>query len=236
MTSRPETVVLPDGSMPAHLVLPERGSGPTVVLIQEIFGVNDYVRAAADRLAGLGYVVLCPDLYWRIEPGIELAHDDAGFGQAMELVGRLDLERATADCAVTLAHARALPEHEGGAALAGFCLGGSLAYLAAAAAERPADAVVSYYGSAVPDHLDLLDRIRGPLLLHFGGADPFIPRDAVARVEEAAAGRDGVEVLVQEEAGHAFDNHLAPGFHQPGPAAAAWSATTAFLGRHVPVG
>lgn len=232
--TRTETVTLDDGALPAHVALPASGTGPAVVLVQEIFGVNDYIRGVAARLAGRGYVVLCPDLYWRIEPGIEIPHDGPGLGRALELVMQLDLGRAVADCVAGLDHARALPETAGRAALAGFCLGGSLAYLAAA--ESSPDAVVSYYGSSVPEHVDLLDRIACPVLLHFAGADPYIPRAQVELVEKAAAGRAGVEVHVQEHAGHAFDNHEAPAFHDPAAAAAAWAVTCAFLARHVPVG
>jgi carboxymethylenebutenolidase len=131
----------------------------------------------------------------------------------------------------TLAHLRALPEVTGKAGALGFCLGGSLAYGLAAVADP--DAVVSFYGSAVPDQLDLLDRITCPLQFHFGGQDPYIPRDAVARVEAAVAGRPNVEIHVQEQAGHAFHNHAAPMFHHPEAAATAWRLATAFLTTHL---
>jgi carboxymethylenebutenolidase len=125
-------------------------------------------------------------------------------------------------------------------ALMGFCLGGSLAFLAAALAGSEDDAVapdcvVSYYGSLVPDAIEDLEDIACPVLFHFGGADPFIPRRKVALVEEAAASRPDVEVHVQDSGGHAFDNHLAPQFHHAPSAKAAWDVTVAFLGRHLPV-
>jgi carboxymethylenebutenolidase len=95
--------------------------------------------------------------------------------------------------------------------------------------------VVSFYGSAVPDALDALDRIEGPLLFHFGGSDPYIPRDQVALVEQAAAGRPNVEIYVEEDAGHAFHNRKAPMFYNADPAARAWRRTEEFLRRHLPV-
>lgn len=232
-TTRTEDVAVGDGTLPARLALPAAGHGPALVLVHEIFGVNDYVTDVADRLAALGYVVICPDLFWRIAPGAALPHDDDGLSRAMELALRLDLDRAVADCVVTLEHARSLPEVTGGAGLAGFCLGGSLAYLAAA--ETGPDLVVAYYGSSIPEHIDLLDRIGCPVLLHFGGLDRYIPREQVALVEKAAAGHAGVDVHVQEEAGHAFDNHRAATFHRPDAAAEAWRVTSTFLRRHLPL-
>ena len=231
-TTRTETITGPDGSFAGHLTLPPGGSGPGIVLLQEIFGVNEYLISAAARYAALGYVVLCPDLYWRIQPGTALPHTDQAMGQAFELVGRLDLDLAVLDIAITAEHLRALPEVTGPIALAGFCLGGSLAYAAAPAA-RPA-CVVSYYGTVVTERPELLGEIDCPVLIHFGGSDPFIPRDQVAVVEAAAESHDDVEVVVQEAGGHAFDNNFAPGFHHPEAAAAAWQATTGFLSRHLP--
>jgi carboxymethylenebutenolidase len=94
--------------------------------------------------------------------------------------------------------------------------------------------VISFYGSAVPEQLDALDQITAPLLFHFGGSDPYIPREAVQEVQDAAAGRPNVVVYVEEEAGHAFHNRKAPMFHQPEPAARAWRRTEDFLRRHLP--
>jgi carboxymethylenebutenolidase len=94
--------------------------------------------------------------------------------------------------------------------------------------------VISFYGSAVPDQLDVLAQITAPLLLQFGGSDPYIPRDKVAAVEAAAAGQANVQIDVEEDAGHAFHNRMAPMFSQPEPAARAWQRTIEFLRRHLP--
>ena len=234
-STRTETVTAADGgTFAGHLALPEAGSGPGIVLIQEIFGVNGYLRSVADRLAAMGYVVLAPELYWRIEPGIALGHTDEELGIAFGLVQQLDLDLAVADTIATLAHLRDLSEVTAGAGLLGFCLGGSVGYLTAAATD--ADCLVSYYGSIVSERLDVLDGITGPALFHFGGNDPFIPREQVALVEQAADGRDHVEVLVQEAGGHAFDNDDAPAFYNAEAAGAAWDRTTTFLAEHLPVG
>lgn len=211
--------------------LPAGGQGPAIVLIQEIFGLDDYLRSVAAELAAAGFVVGVPDLFWRTDPGWWSGHDEAGLNASLAVAGEFDPELGLVDVATSLAHLRALPEVTGKAGALGFCLGGSLAYGLAAASDP--DAVVSFYGSAVPSQLDLLDRITCPLQFHFGGQDPYIPRDAVAQVEAAVKGRPNVEIHVQEQAGHAFHNHAAPMFHHPEAAAAAWPLATAFLTTHL---
>ncbi|MFC0432690.1 dienelactone hydrolase family protein [Kutzneria buriramensis] len=230
MTSRVETV----GDFDLPVWLPASGRGPALVLVQEIFGLDDYLRSVATELAAAGYVVGVPDLFWRTDPGWSSSHDEAGLNASLAVVGEFDHELGLADVVATLEHMRSLPEVTGGAGALGFCLGGWLAYRLAAAADP--DVVVSFYGSGVPDHLDLLDEITCPLQFHFGGQDPYIPRDAVARVEAAVAGRPNVEIHVQEQAGHAFHNHAAPMFHHPEAAAEAWRLATAFLNANLTPG
>jgi carboxymethylenebutenolidase len=236
MSSRVESVRTPDGTFDLDLWLPTPGRGPGLLLIQEIYGVSDYIRAVADDLAGLGYVVAAPDLFWRIEPRYRSEHDESGLQRSIEMASRFDPAQGVADAAAALDHLAALPEVEGGLGVIGFCLGGTIGYFLAAQAEPGAvAALVSFYGSGVPDNTGALDRIGAAVQFHFGGSDPYIPRDQVARVEEAAAGRDNVEIHVEEDAGHAFHNRKAPMFHVPEPAARAWRRTEEFLQRHLPV-
>jgi carboxymethylenebutenolidase len=233
---RSEQIQDPDGtgSFAAHVALPDAGSGPGIVVIHEIFGVNEYVTGICRRLAELGYVALAPDLFWRIAPGLALAHDEEGLARAMENVSRFDAEAAVGDVAVALDHLRSLPEVQGGVGVLGFCLGGTIAYLAAAAASP--DVAVSYYGSGVPAAVDQAERIDCPVLIHFGGDDPYIPREQIEVARAALADRPGVTFVVHEGAGHAFDNSLAPMFHQPEAADAAWRQTADFLQEALPVG
>ncbi len=235
MSSRVESVGTPDGTFDLHVWLPSAGSGPGLLLIQEIYGVSDYMQAVADDLAGLGYVVAAPDLFWRLEPGYQAKHDEEGLQRSLEMAARFDAGQGVADAAAALDHLAALPEVDGGLGVIGFCLGGTIAYFLAAQAEPGAvAAVVSFYGSGVPGNTDALDRIGAPLQFHFGGSDPYIPREQVARVEEAAAGRGNVEIHVEEDAGHAFHNRKAPMFHMPEPAARAWQRTEEFLATSAP--
>ncbi|MGH3377463.1 MAG: dienelactone hydrolase family protein [Actinoallomurus sp.] len=236
MTSRVEQVAVPGGAYDLTVWLPSGdGSGPGVLLIPEIFGVGDYIRAVANDLTGQGYVVAAPDLFWRLRPGWSVVHDEEGVRSSLELSRDFDFEQGVADCAAGLRHLTALPEVGGtghGAGILGFCLGGSIAYVLAA--QNAAVAVVSFYGSAVPGTLKLLDAIACPLQFHFGGADPYIPRDEVAKVEDAVRTRPTVEIHVEEEAGHAFHNRMAPMFYVPEPAQRAWRRTEDFLSRHLP--
>jgi len=232
-TSRVERVPTADGALDAHVVLPESGSGPGIVVLQEIFGVGGYIKEAAERLAGLGYVALAPDLYWRIEPGIALDHDEEGLGRAFETMQQLDIPLAVRDSIDALATLRELPEITGGkAGVLGFCLGGTLAF--GVAIEGDPDVAVCYYGSGIPGMLDRGGEIRCPVLFHFGGQDPYIPRDQIDQVQAFADGREGMECRVQPDGGHAFDNHEAPMFYQPEPAARAWEITREFLARALP--
>lgn len=216
------------GSMPARLVLPEAGDGSAVVVIHEIFGVNDYMQAVLDRLAGLGYAALCPDLFWRIDPDHAIDQDEAGLGQAMERMGSFDFAEATRDCDAALGYLTRRPEVTGPVAVLGFCLGGTLAFATAMSSEP--DAVVSYYGSGVADLLDQAAPIDCPMLFHFGRDDAFIPAADVDRIETAFADRDDVE-LHRYSAGHAFDNSFSDLFHDPAAAEEAWGVTADFLRR-----
>jgi carboxymethylenebutenolidase len=231
--SRVESVQTTDGPFDLTVWLPDAATGPGLLLIQEIYGVSDYIRAVAEDLAGLGYVVAAPDLFWRLKRNYQADHDDKGLAESLELSSRFDAQHGLADSAAALEHLCSLPEVEGGTGVLGFCLGGSIAYFLAA--QGGLDAALSFYGSEVPGHLDVLDRIGIPLQFHFGGSDPYIPRDLVARVEAAVASHANVELHVEEDAGHAFHNRKAPMFYVPEPAARAWRRAEEFLQRHLPV-
>ncbi|MET8850349.1 dienelactone hydrolase family protein [Amycolatopsis sp. NPDC004625] len=211
---------------------PPSGRGPGLVLIQEIFGLDDYLRSVAADLAAAGYVVAVPELFRRTAPGWSSTHDEAGVAASMEVAASFDPALGLSDVLDTMAHLRALPEVPGGVGVLGFCLGGSLAF--AAAAEGDPDVAVSFYGSAVAGQIADLARVSCPIQFHFGGQDPYIPRADVAVVAAAVAAHPGAEIHVQEEAGHAFHNHVAPMFHHPAAAARAWELTTQFLRRTLP--
>lgn len=232
-TTRSETVATAHGeTFEAHVALPPAGHGAGILLIQEVFGVNDYIKDVAQRLAHLGYVVMAPDVFWRQQPGLALdSSEEATIAPAMEIAGQWDPAVGLGDLGASLEHLQGLPEVTGAIGVVGFCFGGTQAFRVAKAFE-PA-CVVCYYGSGIPDQLDDLHTIACPTMLHFGDDDPYIPPEKVAAVRDAVADNHHVVVHAHEGAGHAFDNHFAPHFSQPEAAEKAFAETGAFLFMHL---
>ena len=224
--------------MPADLHLPAAGRGPGIVLFQEIFGVSAYVTARAEDLAGLGYVVLVPHVYWRQGDPVIADGEDA-LPRAMEAMGRVVWDEAVADGVAALAALRQRPEVDGPVGALGFCFGGGLAFAVAARAGADGaapDFLVSYYGSALPNLLDQAPQVSCPSLHHFGLADDYLPPEVVSRIEETVtAGGGEATVLTYAGAGHAFDNP-SPAFHSADASRAAWGATTSWLAENAPTG
>ena len=220
--------------IPADLLLPASGTGPGIVLFQEIFGVTEYIRSRAQDLADLGYVVLVPHLYGRLgDPVVEEGGE--GLPRAMGLLEEVDWQLAVADGVDAVAALRAHPAVEGGVGVLGFCFGGGMAFNVAAVADPKPDALVSYYGSALPGLLGLAPEVTSPSLHHFGDSDAYIPLDTVRDIERAVTeGSDDVTFEVHPGAGHAFDNP-SPMFHHAEASAAAWQQTTQWLAEHLPV-
>src|SRR6201997_2650782 len=207
MTGATISVPAGDGaSFKAYLATPEQGSGPGIVLLQEIFGINQYIRDVADYYAEEGYVVLAPDLFWRLEPGVEL--NETQFEKAFGLYQKFDVAKAVEDIVSSVAALKAEPACVGKIGALGFCLGGALAYLAAAHAG--VDCAVGYYGVGIEKSLDLVPRIKCPLVLHFAADDKFVPEAAREQVKAAFAGNPNAEIYVYPGVDHAFAR---PGGH-----------------------
>ncbi len=217
----------PDGSLPIHRWLPEAGSGPGILLVQEIFGVSDYIKQRAADLAAAGYVVYAPELYFRLG---DLTFDETSpdyIGQGIAASQRLDWAQTVADTSAALDALRSAPEMTGGVALFGFCFGGGMAFNVAA--QNLPDALVSYYGSALPNLLDLAPSVDCPQLHHFGSADAFFPMETVDRIRDAVlADRDDVTFAVHAGANHAFDNPYPALFHAHA-SRVAWTMTLGWL-------
>ncbi|MGC9960952.1 MAG: dienelactone hydrolase family protein [Acidimicrobiales bacterium] len=231
-TTRTESISTPDGSYDAFTVVPEEPNGAGIVLLQEIFGVGEFLQDRAQALAGEGYVVLCPDVFWRVERNVALPHDEQSLATAFGFAQRfseIDPAVTAADLTAALDHLKRLPEVTGLVGAMGYCLGGRLAYELAVASD-PA-CCVSYYGSGVAGRLDVAQEISCPVLFHFGGADPYIPAEDVEQIEQAFSSRDDVEVHVQSEAGHAFENSFSAQFSNPTATKESWPITVAWLAR-----
>lgn len=220
-----------DGLMPGRLWLPPGGSGPGLLLVQEIFGVSDYIQKRAADLADLGYVVLAPELYWRLDDRELDESEPDVLDRALSLVGRLDWETAVSDAVAALDHLRRLSRVKAGAGVIGFCFGGGLAFNVAAVS--PPDVLVSYYGSALPNLLHLAPEVTVPSLHHFGEADAYVLPEDVERIRQAVTAHPGTEFETYPGAGHAFDNPM-PAFHHSEASALAWRRTAEFLKSRLP--
>lgn len=171
----------------AYVAEPESTPRAAVVVIQEIFGVNEGIRRKCDHWAAKGYLALAPDLFWRLEPGVELDPDVPDeFQRALDLMQRFDQDQGVVDIEATIRAARARLGASGGGGgkvgVVGYCLGGRLAYMAAARTD--ADASVGYYAVGLPNILGEKNAIARPLMLHIAGADHFVDESAQRAMHE----------------------------------------------------
>ena len=215
-----------DGTFGAYLSLPRGGKGPGIVLLQEIFGVNQHIRNVADQYAADGYVVLAPDMFWRHGARIELGYVDADWKRAVELMQATDFAKAQTDVAATAKVLRGLDGVGSKIAAMGYCFGGRLSYHTAA--NGVVDAAVAYYGGGIQNSLDRAGQIKVPMQMHFGAADSHIPAEAVKSIAERFDDNDSVEIHVYEGAEHGFNcNHRSA--YQQRAAAQAHGNTLVFL-------
>jgi carboxymethylenebutenolidase len=188
-----------------------------VVVIQEIFGVNEHIRSVVDRFASFGYHAIAPALFDRVEPGVELDYDTDGMTKGRELAGAIRWEPAMRDLAATVAYVAAT----GPVGVVGYCFGGSLAWLSAS--ELPVAAAVGYYGGQIHS---LIDRgPKAPTMLHFGELDHAIPLD---QVHEVGAAHPDVPIHLYEGAQHGFSCDARGSYH-PLSAAIALGRTLEFF-------
>ena len=192
-----------DGDFTGYLASPGTGRGPGIVVIQEIFGVNEVMRDVADGMASRGYYALVPDLFWRLEPKVQLTDKtDADWKKAFDLMNRFNVDKGVEDIQASIDWLRGLPGCTGKVGALGYCLGGQLAYLAATRTDS--DASVGYYGIHIQDSLGEAKNIRKPLMLHMGGKDQFVPPPAQAKVTEGLQSNPLVTLHHYPQMDHAF--------------------------------
>ena len=197
------TVSTPDGSFDAYVALPAQTPAPGILVIQEIFGVNQVMRDICDGLAAQGYVACCPDIFWRIEPGIDITDKtEAEWARAFELFGAFDVEKGVEDLKASLAALRDHDATNGKAGTVGYCLGGKMAFLMATRSD--ADCNVSYYGVGLDELLGEAENITKPTLLHIASEDQFVPKEAQQKIKAALSGHPQVTLHVYEGQDHAF--------------------------------
>ena len=185
-----------------YLSLPASGYGPGIVVLQEIFGVNDYMRSVADWYAAHGFVAVCPDLFWRLQPGIQLSDKGDGWKKAIELYQQLDKAKAVEDSAAALNFLRQHPACSGHVGVVGFCLGGNLAYQLSVRFKP--DCAVGYYGVGIERSLDEAKNLANPLLLHIAGRDHNCPPEAQAQIHAALDQNPLAKIYGYPDREHAF--------------------------------
>ena len=200
-------ITAPDGgSFGAYVSTPPKAAqtgGPGIVLIQEIWGVNQHIRDVADQCAMDGFTVFAPDVFWRQQPRVDLGYNEVDNPKAFAFMNGLDRVNAAKDLTATAAALRAHPTCGGKVASVGYCMGGALSFLCAATGS--VDAAVCYYGGGIHTMLDRVADIKVPMLLHFAEKDGHIPMSAVDAVQTAFKGRDEVRIDVYPGVDHGFN-------------------------------
>jgi len=190
-------------SFQGFLATPDSGKGAGVIVLQEIFGINYFMRETCHRLAAQGYVALCPDLFWRQEAGVELSDMTEGeWGQAFGFYQGFDMDKGIADADSALEQLRILDCCTGKVGAVGYCLGGLLAYLVAA--RTLVDASVGYYGVGIQDALSEADKITGPHMMHIAELDQFVPTEAQTAIKKSLTDNAKVTIHSYANVDHAF--------------------------------
>ena len=197
---------------------PPRGG---VVVIQEIFGVNHHIRAVCDRLADAGYRAMAPQVFDRMSPNFESGYSEAEIAKAREFLPRLDWAKLMLDASAAV---DALKKEGGPVAMIGFCMGGTVAFIAATRLGGLA-ASVCYYGGQIIRFAD--NKPRCPVQMHFGEKDASIPMGDVETIRQK---RPECEIFTYPGAGHGFhcDERAS---YEPNSARIAWQRSLAFLAK-----
>lgn len=198
------TIPTKDGSgFCAWIAAPQTRPAPAILVIQEIFGVNDELLAKCETLASQGFLAVAPDLFWRLEPRVQLTdRTEAEWEKALDLYRRFDVDKGVADLRAALHTIRGHAWCSGKVGAVGYCLGGKLAWLMAA--RSSIDCAVSYYGVGIEALLEEAPAIRHPLMMHIAGRDEFVPADARNKIHQTMRQIPQVVIHDYPEAKHAF--------------------------------
>ncbi|RAK57309.1 dienelactone hydrolase family protein [Phenylobacterium deserti] len=197
------SITTPDGNFDAYVARPAQSPAAAVVVIQEIFGVNQVMRDITDGLAGQGYLAICPDLFWRVEPGVDITdQSEAEWKKAFALMNAFGVDQGVKDIQATIDTIRQDPGCNGKVGAVGFCLGGQLAFLTATRTD--ADAAVAYYGVGIENRLGEAEGLSRPLMMHIAEEDKFVPKEAQAVIRQALDGKANVQIHTYPGRDHAF--------------------------------
>ncbi|MDY6783119.1 MAG: dienelactone hydrolase family protein [Cyanobacteriota bacterium] len=228
-------IATPDGQMPAFLCAPvdgDRGK-PAILLLMEAFGLTQHIRDVAFRLAGEGYIVLAPDLYYRDLPNNKFGYDEVE--QARAMMYRLDFGRGMeADLRAAIASLKSQPGVESDrVGVTGFCLGGGLTFFAACALSDEIAAAAAFYGIVLDEWIEAVKEIAVPIYLFFGGNDPFIGRDRIQQIEGRFQELNKpYQLKIYPDADHGFFCHERSSYNRTA-AEDAWRELMQFFGQYL---
>lgn len=195
-----------DAQFGAYVARPKEAPKAAIIVIQEIFGVNRGIRQKCDRLAEEGYLSVAPDLFWRLQPGIELDPDiPREFQQALDWMGRFNQDAGIRDIQATINHLRDI-EGTSRVGCVGYCLGGRLAFMTAA--RTNIDASVGYYGVGIDGLLDEKHAIANPLLLHIPTKDGFVGPETQSAMHTGLDDHPKVTLYDYEGLDHGFATEI----------------------------
>jgi carboxymethylenebutenolidase len=193
-----------------------------IVVIQEIFGVNNHIRNVCDRFASDGYVAVAPALFDRQVRDFQSGYTPPEIEKARSFIAKPDWDAMLRDTDAAIKEIKSV----GPIAIVGFCMGGSIAFLAATRLSG-LSAAVAYYGGRIVAFAD--EKPKCPVQMHFGEKDQSIPMTDVETIKQK---RPDCEIYVYADAGHGFHCDERGSYHQPS-STVAWERTQAFLKRHM---
>lgn len=192
-----------DGAFSAYVARPAQTPAPAIVVLQEIFGVNKVMRDICDDYAAQGYLAICPDLFWRIEPGVDITdQSEAEWKKAFSLMNAFDPDQGVRDIRAVIDAIRGHEACSGKVGAVGFCLGGLLAFLTATRTD--ANASVSYYGVGIEQRTGEAERLANPLMMHIAEEDQFVPKAAQGLIIAALKNHPQVQIHTYAGRDHAF--------------------------------
>jgi len=220
-----------DGTFNAYIARPKIMPAASVVVLQELFGVNADIRKTCDELAEQGFIAVAPDLFWRHEPGVDLSvTSEADWQHGLRLYQAYDRDAGVRDITDTMNAVAKLPECTGKIAVQGYCLGALMTFLTAVRSQ--VNAAVAYHGADTEKYLGEVQNLHAPLLMHLGEEDEFISKAAQAEIKAALASKANATVYSYPGQRHAFARHN--GTHYNAAAAAlANGRTSEFLQRQL---
>jgi carboxymethylenebutenolidase len=221
------TIATSAGTFGAYLARPEAPVAPAIVVLHEVFGVNADMRETCDELARQGFLAICPDLFWRQSPGVDLGvTSEADWNTGLALYLAYDRDKGVGDIADAVRTASQIAGASGKVGVLGYCLGGLMAFLTAARSK--VDATVAFHGADTEKYLDEVAAITIPLLMHLAEADEFISPQAQSAIIAACAQRPNITIYSYPGCHHAFSRH-GGAHYDAGAAAIANTRTWSFL-------